>query len=99
MGKLAWKYYFALELGEGMESFAGFDPINARTYEERKTSTYQINFWLAILLYKFSITSVLKPDTCIATQIKSVQVMESKALNSHISVCVNERNFHKDYCI
>lgn len=81
-----------------MEVFAGFDPINARTYEERKTSC-EINFWLAILLHKFSITSVLKPDTCIASQIKSVQVMKFKALKSHISVCVNERNFHKDYCI
>lgn len=82
-----------------MEAFAGFDPINARTYEERKTSMCEINFWLAILLHKFTITSVLKPDTCRASKIKSVQVTKFKALKSHISVCVNERNFHKDYCI
>lgn len=70
-----------------MEAFSGSDPISAKTHEERKMSTYQINFWLAILPYKFSIIPVLIPSNCVVTQINPMQLMKFNALTFHTGVC------------
>lgn len=75
------------KLGEGMEAFSRSDPISAKTHGERKISAYQINFWLAMLPYKFSIIPILIPSNCVVTQINPMQLMDLNALTSHISVC------------
>lgn len=92
MGKLAWQYQFAdtchyFNLRERMEAFSGSDPTSAKTHEESKMSTYQINFWLAILPYKFSIIPILIPSNCVVTRINPMQLMKFNTLTSHTSLC------------
>lgn len=70
-----------------METFSGSDSISATTWEERKVSTYQINFWLAILPYRFSTIPILIPSNCVVTQINPMQLMNFNALTSHTTVC------------
>lgn len=70
-----------------METFSGSDSISATTHEERKMSTYQINFWLAILPGRFSIIPILIPSNCVVTQINPMQLMKFNALTSHTTVC------------
>lgn len=70
-----------------METFSGSDSISATTQEERKMSTYQINFWLAILPYRFSIIPILIPSNCVLTWINPMQLMNFNALTSHTTVC------------
>lgn len=70
-----------------MEAFAGSDPISSKTHEEIKTSTYQTNFWLAILPYKFNIIPILICSNCVVTQINPVQLIKFNALTSRTSVC------------
>lgn len=70
-----------------MEIFSGSDSISAMTQEERKMSTYQINFWLVLLPYRFSIIPILIPNNCVVTQINPVQLLNFNALTSHTTVC------------
>lgn len=51
-------------------------------------STYQINFWLAILPFKFPyIIPILIPGNCVVTQINPMQLVRFNALTSHTSAC------------
>lgn len=70
-----------------METFSGPDSISATTHEERKMSTYQINFWLAIVPYRCSIIPILIPSNCVVTQINPMQLMKFKALTSQTTEC------------
>lgn len=83
-----------------MEAFSGSDPISAKTHKERKRSTYQINFWLAILPYKFSIIPILIPSNCVVTQINPMQLMKFNTFHTLSYQCVQMKgSFPVDYGI